>query len=101
MSKLGQFSLKNPVKIAGQDVSKLELREPTTRDVRELGLPFNIKSDGTIDMNMVVLGKYIERLSDVMSADDLSISDFTSISMEIGNFLGAQMGQMQPPAAAS
>ena len=97
---LKTFSLSTPVIIAGEEVKELEIREPTTADVRLLGMPINFGADGSIDMDMNLLGNYIEHLSDIMNPDDLSIGDFTTIAMEIFGFFGEQMGTMPAPAPA-
>ncbi|MDR2685830.1 MAG: phage tail assembly protein [Rickettsiales bacterium] len=95
---LKTFKLKFPIMIAGEKKTTLDIREPSTRDVREIGLPFNIGASGVVDMDMKKLGTYIEKLSDLMNCEDLEIADFTAIAMEIMSFLGVQMGEIAPAA---
>ncbi len=98
-----KFKLKNKITVAGVDTDVVELREPTTRDVRELGYPFTFNQDGTLDMNMKSIGKYIVRLSNLSDGDvdKLSIGEFNEISMELFTFLGNQMGNTQATASVN
>ena len=98
-----QFELKDKITVAGKEVGVVELREPNTRDVRELGYPFNISAAGDMDMNLKVIGKYIVRCSNLSDGDldKMSIGEFNEIAMELFTFLGSQMGNTQETASVN
>lgn len=89
---IGTFKLTKPIMILGKEVSELNIKEPTGKDVRECGFPFetstqNKKSRMSFDSE--VMGLYIERLCDVPagSIDRMSTSDFMDLGLMIVNFL--------------
>ncbi len=86
------YKLKEKITVAGVETSEIEFRDPTTRDVRALGMPYKIGVDGTVQMNMDVCAKYIAQLSNLTDGDvdKLPVEEFTELSMEIIAFLGGQ-----------
>lgn len=98
-----RFKLKEKITVAGNEIDAIELREITTRDVREIGLPYSIALIGTIEINTRMLGKYIVRLSNLteLDVDKMPPQTFQEISMEIFSFFGEQMGNTQASASVS
>ncbi len=84
------IKLKKPIKVLDADTDTIELREPTTRDVRKLGMPIAIGADGDAGMNMDVCAKYLVALSNLTDGDidKLSVEDFVDAAMRIVTFFG-------------
>ena len=86
-----EIKLSKPVRAHGEDIHVLELREPTGKDVRELGFPYTASGDAGVKMDAGVIAKYISRLASVppSSVDEMQPSDLNTISWDIvGFFLG-------------
>ncbi len=87
-----EITLTKPVKAHGEDVHVLELRDPTGKDVRELGFPYQLSADASVMINAGVVAKYVSRLASIppSSVDDMAPADLNTLSWEIaGFFLGA------------
>lgn len=86
------IKLSKPVKAHGEDVSELTLREPTTKDVRDLGFPYAIDIEGQsrliFDANVVA--KYVVKLAGVpmSSVDQLQLPDFQALQGVVQGFFG-------------
>ncbi len=95
------IKLSQPITVLGKETTTIELRDITTRDVRALGVPFTIKTDGSVEMNMDVCGKYMSRLSNLTDGDvdKMAISDFTTIAYTIMAFFNPATPEM--PKVAS
>ena len=90
MSEPRIFNLANPVKAYGNEVTQLELREPSTADVRAINaLPyvFSAVGDGQPTPIPEVCAKYISRLAGIPlgAVDQLAFTDFQALSWEITN----------------
>ncbi|MBC6499942.1 phage tail assembly protein [Citrobacter freundii] len=86
-----EIKLSKSVRAHGDELYVLELREPTGKDVRELGFPYTASGDAGVKMDAGVIAKYISRLAGVppSSVDEMQPSDLNTISWEIvGFFLG-------------
>lgn len=57
--------LSQPVMVHGEEVSFLEFREPTSKDILALGTPMTFTAEGDVRVDMGVVGKYIVRLAGV------------------------------------
>lgn len=95
-----KFKLSTKITVAGAETNEIELREPTTKDVRKFGMPYKIKADGSVEINMDVAGNYISGLSNLTDGDvnSLPLCDFQTIAMELIAFLGGQMANTQVTA---
>ena len=82
--------LSQKITVQGKETDTIELRDVTTRDIRALGMPVKIRTDGAADINMDVCGKYLARLSNLTDGDvdKLSTDDFMDICFEIVAFFG-------------
>ena len=58
-------ALSVPVKAHGEDVSFLEFREPTSKDLLELGTPMTFTGGGDVRLDLSVVGKYVVRLAGI------------------------------------
>ncbi|CAM6712775.1 phage tail assembly protein [Leclercia adecarboxylata] len=86
-----EIKLTTAVRAHGEDLYVLELREPTGKDVRELGFPYLTTGDAGIKLDAGVIAKYVSRLAGIplSSVDAMSPADLNSISWDVaGFFLG-------------
>lgn len=66
------IKLEKPIKAHDEEIDALVLRKPTGKDVRELGLPYRIGSDESVNMNADIVAKYVSRLAAIpMSSVDM------------------------------
>ncbi|ROP61562.1 tail assembly chaperone E/41/14-like protein [Enterobacter sp. BIGb0383] len=80
-----------PVRAHGDDIGVLELREPTGKDVRELGFPYNANAEGGLKLDAGVIAKYLSRLGGIppSAVDEMSPVDLNTVSWVVaGFFLG-------------
>ena len=96
-------ALSRPVMAHGVELSELTLREPTTKDVIELGLPTLIiaSADGGgtgVEIRQPVIARYISRLAQVPmgTVEKLSLPDFSRATAAVMDFFG--MGDGEGPA---
>jgi hypothetical protein len=92
--------LSRAVKAHGDEVSELTLREPTTKDVIELGLPTLIipGADGNsagVEIRQQVIARYIMRLAAIPlgSVESLSLGDFAACTAAVMGFFGQADGE--------
>jgi len=86
-----EIQLTTAVRAHGEDLYVLELREPTGKDVRELGFPYVTTGDAGIKLDAGIIAKYVSRLAGIplSSVDAMSPADLNSISWDVaGFFLG-------------
>lgn len=83
-------TLSKPIKAHGEEVSTLTFREPTPKDLMQLGFPSLIvpSADGGvsgIEVRAKVIGAYIARLAGIppSSVEAMSVSDFIACQSEI------------------
>lgn len=95
-----QIKLKKKINVLDKEIDTIELREPTTRDVRRLGMPIAIGADENAGMNMEVCAKYLVALSNLTDGDidKLSMEDFIEASMNIVTFFGPATPKTQSVA---
>lgn len=85
--------LKKPIKVGEEDVTELELREPTVKDITEIGYPYRVSqstSGSGMEILPAVVIKYVSKLAAVppSALNGLSISDLTALQTEVMNFFG-------------
>lgn len=92
--------LSKPVKAHGDEVSELTLREPTTKDIIELGLPTLIipGADGQstgVEIRQPVVARYISRLAAIPmgSVEALAVKDFSLCTAAVMGFFGSGAGE--------
>lgn len=91
--------LKHPVTAHGEEVGELTLREPTTKDIMEIGLPTLLvpSSDGQsvgVEIRQKVVGRYVSRLAQIpmSSVESLNPGDFARCSAAVMDFFGMDDG---------
>lgn len=92
--------LKHPVTAHGEEVSELTLREPTTKDIMEIGLPTLIvpSTDGSsvgVEIRQKVVGRYVSRLAQIpmSSVEALKPGDFARCSAAVMGFFEMSDGE--------
>ncbi len=89
---MNTYKLKQPVEQGEIVYETLELREPTGKDVKTLGLPFTFKGD----LRMDVICQYISTLAAVPPSvvDKLSAKDILQMVPILVGFFGDADGLM-------
>lgn len=92
--------LAKPIMAHGEEVSLLTLREPTTKDVIELGLPTLIipSADGGtpgVELRQGVISRYISRLAQIpkSSVEAMALADFSRCTEAVMGFFGMDDGE--------
>lgn len=90
------IQLRKPITAHGETIAELNLREPTVKDVAELGIPFRIVSgaSGTgIDLLPKTLLAYGARLAAVppSSLEALSLPEFFELQIAVMGFFGEEL----------
>ena len=87
-----KITLSKTITAHGEEVTELDLREPTGGDFIDLGHPLIINADGSFSFNMGVVAAYISRLGKIppWSVRDIVPSDLQTLAVQVSGFLGAQ-----------
>lgn len=82
--------LSSPVMLFGEDLEEVEFREPLGKDIRQLGFPFKIHEDESVEPLAGTIAKYMARLSKMTPAtvDALSAPDFNECMTAVMGFFG-------------
>lgn len=82
-----QIELTKPIKHGQEVIDVLTLREPTAKDIKTLGLPFDV-STKNVDTNAVF--NYLVALAALPPSviDQMSASDFTKAIGGVASFFG-------------
>lgn len=83
-----QFTLSKPIDAHGEKVTILELKEPTIKQARRLGMPFTFSSSGMPEPKIDVVCSYIAECASITNGavEQISLSDITSLSWVIMGF---------------
>ncbi|WP_407438669.1 phage tail assembly protein [Lelliottia sp.] len=83
-----ELELKHPVTAHGETVSVLEFNEPTGKDVRELGYPYQMNQDESIKLQAHIIAKYIVKLASVplSTVDQMSPGDLNAAGWLVAGF---------------
>jgi hypothetical protein len=87
------MKLTKPIQAHGQELESLTLREPTTEDAIDLGLPMLMvpTAEGTgIEIRNKVVAAYIQRLGGIppSSVRQLAMADFSILTNQVMSFFG-------------
>ncbi|WP_417536096.1 phage tail assembly protein [Methylophaga sp.] len=82
------LELSKPIDAYGEEVTTLELKEPTSGDIIKLGHPLNINPDQSWSFRTNVIAGYIAKLGAIpmKSVEQLSPSDFNTASVMVASF---------------
>ncbi|WP_312926123.1 phage tail assembly protein [Atlantibacter hermannii] len=83
-----ELQLTKPITAHGDAIHVLEFAEPTGKDVRELGYPYQMNQDESIKLLSGVVSKYIVRLANVpqSSVDQMSPADLNTAAWMVAGF---------------
>ena len=83
-----EMVLNHPVSAHGETISVLEFKEPTGKDVRELGYPYQMNQDESIKLQAHIIAKYIVKLAGVplSTVDQMSPGDLNSAGWLVAGF---------------
>ncbi|MBM6634621.1 phage tail assembly protein [Leclercia adecarboxylata] len=83
-----EMLLNQPVNAHGETISVLEFKEPTGKDVRELGYPYQMNQDESIKLQAHIIAKYIVRLASVplSTVDQMSPGDLNTAGWLVAGF---------------
>lgn len=97
-----KVKLEKPIEVYGDEVSELELREPTPEDVINTGLPHLMipSADGEslgVEIRTKVIAAYIVRLAQIpkSSIKAMTLKDFQACTQVITGFFGEADGENQ------
>ncbi|SKC22472.1 Phage tail assembly chaperone protein, E, or 41 or 14 [Kosakonia radicincitans] len=85
---MSELVLTKPIQAHGETISVLEFDEPTGKDVRELGYPYQLNQDESIRLLANVVAKYIIKLGKVpqSSVDQMSPVDLNNAGWLVAGF---------------
>lgn len=83
-----ELPLNTPISAHGETIHVLEFNEPTGKDVRELGFPYQMNQDESIKIQAHVISKYISKLANIpmSSVDQMSPSDINAAGWLVAGF---------------
>lgn len=83
-----ELELNHPITAHGETLSVLEFNEPTGKDVRELGYPYQMNQDESIKLQAHIIAKYIVRLANVplSTVDQMSPGDLNAAGWLVAGF---------------
>lgn len=83
-----ELQLNHPVTAHGETICVLEFNEPTGKDVRELGYPYQMNQDESIKLQAHIIAKYIVRLANVplSTVDQMSPGDLNAAAWLVAGF---------------
>lgn len=92
------IKLSKPITAHGEEVTELDLREPTGRDVQDIGFPYLIimSDDGSaIQIQVKTVGKYVSKLASIPpnAVDQLCAADLSTLSGVVLGFFGMQAAE--------
>jgi hypothetical protein len=101
------LKLRKPIKAHGEEIAELTFREPTGKDIREIGVPFALASggdgEGVAVFNSSVIARYVSRLANVptSSVDQMSAIDWRNAMAIVNGFFGGGGEDEAPTPPAS
>lgn len=85
---MSELQLSKPIPAHGETLHVLEFAEPTGKDVRELGYPYQMNQDESIKLQAGVVAKYVSRLAKIplSSVDEMSPADLNAAGWLVAGF---------------
>lgn len=82
------FKLSSSINSLGEELKELALREPLGKEMREIGMPLSFDSEGTVEIKMNKMIRYIEKLGNLPKGDGdkLKAKDITNIAFSLIDF---------------
>ncbi|RJG06246.1 phage tail assembly protein [Noviherbaspirillum cavernae] len=103
-----KIRLSKPIIAHGAEVSELDLADPTSEDVMELGYPYLVVPSDTddtgIELRPKVVGRYVSRLAKIpmSSVKQMAIADLQQMQGVVMGFFGvSEEGKISSKSASS
>ncbi|MCK9389763.1 MAG: phage tail assembly protein [Sulfuritalea sp.] len=93
---MASIKLSKPIKAHGEEISEIELREPTGADVMELGYPYLLiigEDDAqAMELRPKVVCRYVAKLGKIppSSLNEVSPADFGQMTGVVMGFFGVE-----------
>ncbi|WP_127958099.1 phage tail assembly protein [Serratia microhaemolytica] len=83
-----KLTLSKAIMAHGEEITEIELREPTGKDVRDLGYPYQLNADESVRLISGVVCKYLSTLGGIppSAVDAMSPSDLNTGGWLIAGF---------------
>ncbi|MDP3088869.1 MAG: phage tail assembly protein [Methylotenera sp.] len=90
-----KITLTKSITAHGEPITEIELREPTGREVQDIGFPYLVlMNDDTeaIQIQAKAVGKYVSKLAGIppSSVDQMSAADLSACTGVVMSFFGVQ-----------
>lgn len=91
---MSTVQLSKPITAHGEETAELSFREPSVKDIRQIGLPQRLLPDGdsvAVEVRADVVAQYIARLAAIpmSSVDQLAIRDFNACMAVVMGFFNS------------
>lgn len=85
-----KYLLKAPIEHAGETITELDVKEPTTKLAKQLGLPYAMGPDGSPRPNAAVCAAYLSKLAGLPPSliETLGLADFNALCWAVVGFFG-------------
>lgn len=92
-----KIPLNKPIMAHDEELTELDIHEPTAKLARQLGLPYRFDENGIPYPVASITAKYIERLAKIpaSSVDELSVFDFNNLTMLVTGFFISSAGTVE------
>lgn len=94
---MATIKLSKPIRAHGEEITEIELREPTGADVMELGFPYLLiiseSAEGqAMELRPKVIGRYVAKLGKIppSSLNEISPADFGEMTGVVLSFFGVE-----------
>lgn len=90
------IKLSKPIKAHGEEITEINLREPTGGDVMDIGYPYLIiigeGDEQALELRPKVIARYVSKLGDIppSSLKEIHPSDFSSMTGVVMGFFGVE-----------
>lgn len=89
-----KIELSRPITSINLEITVLELREPTGKDLMAVGNPMKFSADegGSVGFDAAIMGRMIARLGNItmQAVESMAAADFFRCQAEIAGFLVVQ-----------
>lgn len=89
------IKLSKPLLVGEEIIDEITLRQPTVKEVAEIGYPFIVVSTDNgsgVDLRPKVVLRYVSKLAAIppSSLDELSLGDLSALQAEVMGFFGQE-----------
>ncbi|EKN5124767.1 phage tail assembly protein [Yersinia enterocolitica] len=83
-----KLTLTAPITAHGEEITEIEMRDPTGKDVREIGYPYQLNPDESVKLLSAAVCKYITLLGNIppSAVDSMSPADLNLAGWAVARF---------------